>query len=83
LAREGKLAGGDGTAAFLPAVVTADETAGRMAKPALARRAPCGDAECSVRGRVIIALADGRHVIVDSEVDAVALRRVLEVLERR
>ena len=83
LAREGKLAGGDGTAAFVPAVVTADETAGRMAKPALATRAPCGGAECSVRGRMIIALADGRQVIVDSEVDAVALRRVLEVLERR
>jgi hypothetical protein len=32
---------------------------------------------------MIIALADGQRVIVDSDVDAAALRRVLEVLERR
>jgi transposase len=83
LAREGKLAIGDGTAGFLPAVVAGDEAAGETAKPALATRAPCGGAECSVRGRMIIALADGRRVIVDGAVDAVALRGVLEVLDRR
>jgi transposase len=35
------------------------------------------------RGRMVIVIANGRRVIVDSGVDAVALARVLEVLERR
>lgn len=83
LAREGKLAVSDGTAAFLPAVVSSDDPVGETGKPAMAARAPCGGAECSVRGRMIITLPDGRQVIVDREVDAAALRRVLEVLERR
>jgi hypothetical protein len=32
---------------------------------------------------MVIVLADGRRVIVDSGVDAAALGRVLDVLERR
>jgi hypothetical protein len=32
---------------------------------------------------MVIVIANGRRVIVDSGVDAVALARVLEVLERR
>ncbi len=35
------------------------------------------------RGRMVIVIANGRRIIVDSGVDAVALARVLEVLERR
>ena len=35
------------------------------------------------RGRMVIVIATGRRVIVDSGVDAAALARVLEVLERR
>jgi transposase len=35
------------------------------------------------RGRMVIVIANGRRVIVDSGVDAAALARVLEVLERR
>jgi transposase len=35
------------------------------------------------RGRMVIVIANGRRIIVDSEVSAVALARVLEVLERR
>ena len=38
---------------------------------------------CPTRGRMVIVIANGRRVIVDSEVSAVALARVLEVLERR
>jgi transposase len=83
LAREGKLAVEDGTAGFVPAVVVVDEAASEAPKPALGRRAPCSGPEGSVRGRMIIALAGGRRVIVDSGVDAAALRRVVEVLERR
>ena len=35
------------------------------------------------RGRMVIVIANGRRVIVDSGVDTAALARVLEVLERR
>jgi transposase len=35
------------------------------------------------RGRMVIVIANGRRVIVDAGVDATALARVLEVLERR
>ena|SRR5437588_488029 len=35
------------------------------------------------RGRMVIVIANGRRVIVDAGVDAAALARVLEVLERR
>jgi transposase len=35
------------------------------------------------RGRMVIVIANGRRVTVDSGVDAAALARVLEVLERR
>ena len=35
------------------------------------------------KGRMVIVIANGRRVIVDAGVDAAALARVLEVLERR
>ena len=35
------------------------------------------------RGRMVIVIANGRRIIVDAGVDAVALARVIEVLERR
>jgi transposase len=35
------------------------------------------------RGRMVIVVANGRRVIVDAGVDATALARVIEVLERR
>ena len=35
------------------------------------------------RGRMVIVIANSRRIIVDSGVDAVALARVIEVLERR
>jgi transposase len=35
------------------------------------------------RGRMVIVIVSGRRIIVDAGVDAVALARVLEVLERR
>src|SRR5688572_28089625 len=37
----------------------------------------------SRRGRMVIVLAKGQRVIVDADVDAAALARVLDVLERR
>jgi len=84
LAREGKLTVADGTASFVPALVVADKTVCE-APPTSApgTRASWGFPEGSVKGRMIIALVDGRRVIVDADVDAAALSRVLEVLERR
>jgi transposase len=35
------------------------------------------------KGRMVIVIANGRRIIVDAGVDAVALARVLDVLERR
>ena len=54
---------------FVPAMVVPDAAPRVPAVPA--------------RGRMVIVIANGRRVIVDSGVDAVALARVLEVLERR
>jgi transposase len=54
---------------FVPAMVVAETMPTVPAVPA--------------RGRMVIVIANGRRVIVDSGVDAAALARVLEVLERR
>jgi transposase len=54
---------------FVPAVVLPETAPTVPAVPA--------------RGRMVIVVANGRRVIVDAGVDAVALARVLEVLERR
>ena len=54
---------------FVPAMVVPETAPTVLAAPA--------------RGRMVIVIANGRRVIVDSGVDAVALARVLEVLERR
>lgn len=83
-AREGKLAMADDGAAFVPAVVTRE---GFM--PGLpAAGGPESSTERSVRlspvvGRMEIVLADARRIIVGSDVDAAALARVLEILERQ
>jgi transposase len=81
LAREGKLTVSDGTAGFVPALVVADKTVCDAPSEA-STRTSWGFPDGSIRGRMIIALADGRRVIVDSDVDGAALLRVLEVLER-
>ena len=83
LAREGKLAGACGTAGFMPALVVGEESAGETPTLAPGGMATCGSPESSVRGQMMIVLAGGRQVIVDSDVDAAALRRVVEVLEGR
>jgi transposase len=54
---------------FVPAMVVAETAPTVPAAPA--------------RGRMVIVIANGRRVIVDAGVDAAALARVLEVLERR
>ena len=60
--------------AFVPAVVSEAET-----PLELARRSSVSPAA----GRMVIVLGRGRRIVVDAGVDAAALTRVLDVLERR
>ncbi len=78
-AREGGLVAEEGLA-FVPAVI-APESPG---EPAIAE-APPSDARpaCPNSGRMVIVLSGGNRVIVGNDVDAAALRRVLDVLVRR
>jgi transposase len=57
-------------AGFVPAMVVAAETA------------PL-EAAASASGRMVIIVGKDRRIIVDASVDAAALARVLQVLERR
>ena len=54
---------------FVPAIVVPETAPTVPAVPA--------------RGRMVIVIANGRRVIIDAGVDAAALARVIEVLERR
>ncbi|MGU3661523.1 IS66-like element accessory protein TnpA [Methylobacterium fujisawaense] len=60
--------------AFVPAVVSETETPPEQAKRTSAS---------PVVGRMVIVLGRGRRIVVDAGVDAAALTRVLDVLERR
>ena len=81
-ARQGGLAGEDEVPAFMPAVVAPDcsrqtiETEAPSPPPDDPATRPSG-------GRMVIVLEGGNRVIVGNDVDAVALRRVIEVLDRR
>jgi transposase len=68
--REGKLEGAATTAGFVPALVVAEH-------------APSPSAARPSLGRMVIVLANGRRLIVDAGVEAAALARVVDVLERR
>ena len=81
LAREGRLVAEDDRLSFVPAIVTSEEG------PAEERaeeetRSPGRSLRSPVGGRMDIVLRRGCRVIVGSDVDAAALRRVLDVLER-
>ena len=68
--RLGRLGGGAASSSFVPAVVTPDDALSVPVSPAGA-------------GRMEIVLLGGHRVIVDRDVDASALDRVVTVLERR
>jgi transposase len=68
--RQGRLCAGDSDGGFVPAMVVAGSPEG----PASTSRAA---------GRMEIVALTGRRVIVDGDVDAAALARVLDVVERR
>jgi len=84
LAREGKLVVEDDAAAFVPAVVApehrmpdAPPEPGRESLPLQT------DRKARAAGRMEIVLSGARRVIVGSDVDAAALMRVIDALERR
>ena len=62
---------------FVPAVVVSEPPL--PAKTAPCRRAP----RQAAQGRMVIEVGRGRRVVVDGAVDAEALARVLDVLDRR
>jgi transposase len=70
-------------AGFVPAIVAPEEAASELPEAEL--RAPLRDAasEPACLGQMVIVLGGARRVIVGSDVDAAALERVLDVLERR
>ncbi len=80
---EGHLIAKDDEPGFVPAIITSED--GGQTGPA------CGLQGSSLRpgarrantGRMVIVLSGARRVIVGSDVDTAALRRVLDVLERR
>jgi transposase len=81
LARTGQLVGQDQGPGFVPVTVAPEDPespgAGSNTGP-LQSGVPAPSL-----GRMAIVLCAGRRVIVGSDVDPVALRRVLDVLERR
>lgn len=80
-AREGNLAAED-MPGFMPAIIAADNP-GTVA--VAETTAPSGEypATRPNAGQMVIVLVGGNRVIVGNDVDAAALRRVLDVLDRR
>lgn len=83
LAREGKLVMGDDAAAFVPAVVAEHRMADAPLEPGPESLLVKADRNVRAAGRMEIVLSGARRVIVGSDVDAAALMRVIDALERR
>jgi transposase len=80
LAREGRLAAGDGEPTFAQAIVACEPSL--TAPPRELERVQATPEAAVARGVMEIILAGGRRVVVDKEVDGAALARVIAVLER-
>ena len=84
--RHEECSAGVGSAAFIPAVIAPDESA-EASEPAVTPRergeAIKGKSAPRRPGVIEIILSGGRRVIVDKEVSAAALGRVIGVLERQ
>jgi len=79
--QEGKLIGENEEPGFVPAIVAPD---GPREALVAERQSGSGDSPARLGGgRMVIVLSVGCRVIVGSDVDGAALRRVLDVLERR
>lgn len=84
LARESRLGETDEATVFAPAIISsASSTRSPASLPEPAVPAETSQSSpCPSPGRIEIVLMDGCRVIVDNGIDAAALRRVLDVLER-
>jgi transposase len=81
-AREGELVGENEEPGFVPAIVALDSS--RAAPVAETQSPPPDDSPTRPSGgRMVIVLSGGCRVIVGRDVDAAALRRVVDVLEQR
>ena len=84
LAREGKLVTEDGAAAFVPALVASGQHTADAPSESDQASLPCQSGnKASAAGRMEIVFSSARRVIVGSDVDAAALQRVIDALERR
>jgi transposase len=84
LAREGKLVAEDDAAAFVPAVVAPEHWVSEAPlEPCPESLPPQTDRKAGAAGRMEIVLSGARRVIVGNDVDATALRRVIDALERQ
>jgi len=74
-----------GEVSFVPAVIAPQEPAADRpaAMPAEARSVLASRASPRPSGRIEIVLGDSRRIIVDEDVSAIALARIIGVLERR
>jgi hypothetical protein len=77
--REGRLGVVPG---FVAAVIPPAQAASDLPLEQRGARSPDADGDQARCGRMVIVLSGTRRVIVGSDVDGVALRRVLDVLER-
>lgn len=83
LALEGRLVAADETTVFAPAILSGESsTSSSPSLPVSAEDVPSPPCPVVVSGRIEIVLMSGSRVTVDNGVDAAALRRVLDVLER-
>ena len=86
LAREGRLVEADETTVFAPAIIRGESLAGSQTSVpehvVPAENVPSPSCLTTASGRIEIVLMHGPRVIVGTGVDAAALRRVLDVLER-
>jgi transposase len=84
LAREGKLIADADAVAFVPAVVAPElRIPDAPPEPGPESLLPQADRKARAGGRIEIVLSGARRVIVGSDVDAAALMRVIDALERR
>ena len=85
LARQGRLAAIEKPAGFAAAMIADDgATCARLPPPSPSEVLPSSPVACSIRtlGRIEIVLVCGRRVIVDADIDAAVLARVLTAAEQ-
>jgi transposase len=82
-ARDGRLTKSDDAPGFVAAIVAPEGTPNDPYSGVRHPGSSDGTTDCKHSGRMVIVLAGMRQVIVGSDVDSAALRRVVDVLEGR